>query len=199
MNITLSLFLIKKKTSSDLIRLYLHESRRVYGDKLIDKDDSDAFVKLQYASFQGAKKNFEDFNFEDCFRLPNIYCHFSQGVGEPKYVPVESWSFLNSALVKVLDNYNELNSAMNLVLFEDAIMHVCRINRILELPRGNALLIGVGGSGKQSLSRLAGFISSLEVFQIQFRKGKKWRMENFVQSNHFERLIIRFFSNEILN
>lgn len=173
MNITLSLFLIKKKTSSDLIRLYLHESRRVYGDKLIDKDDSDAFVKLQYASFQGAKKNFEDLNFEDCFRLPNIYCHFSQGVGEPKYVPVESWSFLNSALVKVLDNYNELNSAMNLVLFEDAIMHVCRINRILELPRGNALLIGVGGSGKQSLSRLAGFISSLEVFQIQFRKGKK--------------------------
>ncbi len=156
-----------------MIRLYLHESHRVYGDKLVDKEDVESFTKLQYVSFQGAKKNVEDLNEEECFRLPNLFCHFSQGIGESKYAPVERWSSLNAILVKALDNYNELNSAMDLVLFEDAMMHICRINRILELPRGNALLIGVGGSGKQSLSRLAAFISTMEVFQIQFRKGMK--------------------------
>lgn len=41
----------------------------------------------------------------------------------------------------------------------------------MEAPHGNALLIGVGGSGKQSLSRLAAFLSLLEVFQITLRKG----------------------------
>ncbi len=113
----------------------------------------------------------KDMNEEELFKKPLIYCHFAQGMGDPKYSPVESWPSLNKILSDALDTYNELNAAMNLVLFEDAMMHICRINRILESPRGNALLIGVGGSGKQSLSRLAASISSLEVFQITLRKG----------------------------
>ena len=92
--------------------------------------------------------------------------HRCRGIGEPKYMPMGKWDALNKLLTDALASYNELNAAMDLVLFEDAMSHICRINRILESPRGNALLVGVGGSGKQSLSRLAAYISSMEVFQV---------------------------------
>ncbi|XP_063983406.1 dynein beta chain, ciliary [Diachasmimorpha longicaudata] len=153
---------------TDLIRLWMHETYRVYGDKLTDEKDIDNFGKMQ---IDVLKKNTEEIDEGAVLERPNIYCHFAGGVGEPKYMPIKNWATLHRLLSEALVSYNDLVSAMNLVLFEDAMMHVCRINRILESPRGSALLVGVGGSGKQSLSRLSAFISSLEVFQIQLRKG----------------------------
>ncbi len=53
-----------------------------------------------------------------------------------------------------LEEYNESFAMMDLTLFEDAVKHICRITRIISQPSGHGLLVGVGGSGKQSLSKL---------------------------------------------
>lgn len=155
-------------TATDMIRLWIHETCRVYGDKLVDDKDIDSFTKMQTDI---VKKSFEELDETFVFDKPNVFCHFAGGIGEPKYLPIPDWPYLTKLLKEAMVSYNDLVAAMNLVLFEDAMMHICRINRILESPRGSALLVGVGGSGKQSLSRLAAFISSLEVAQVQLKKG----------------------------
>ena len=153
---------------TELARLWIHETCRVYRDKLCDSKDLETFDKAQKDIM---KKNFDDVTEGDVLISPLIYCHFAKGIGEPKYMPVLEWEGLQKLLTEALKGYNELNAAMDLVLFEDAMMHICRINRTLESPRANALLVGVGGSGKQSLARLAAYISSMEVFQMTLKKG----------------------------
>lgn len=67
-----------------------------------------------------------------------------------------------------MEEYNNVSNApMNLVLFLDAIEHTSRICRVIRLPLGNALLLGFGGSGRQSLTKLATFVEEFEIFQVQ--------------------------------
>ena len=99
---------------------------------------------------------------------PNIFTSFCTNTGDDTlpYLPIKGWEQLKKTLEVQLAEHNETNAVMNLVLFSDAMEHVSRISRIVEQPRGNALLVGVGGSGKQSLARLAAFICQYEVYQI---------------------------------
>ncbi len=71
-------------------------------------------------------------------------------------------------MLEKLDRYNNEPRIvpMDLVLFKDAISHVCRIYRIIRLKRGHAFLVGVGGSGRHSLTRLASYLHREELMSV---------------------------------
>ena len=70
------------------------------------------------------------------------------------------------------DEYNHGNAMpTHLVFFQEAIEHISRLNRILAQPRGHAMIVGMGGNGKQTLSRFAAFMQDMVYFQVESTRG----------------------------
>lgn len=147
-----------------MCRLWLHECNRVYLDRLIIKEDVD-----KYNEFIGnALKEFSDFKPDLIMAEPLIATQFiSVARGhEAAYVMIKDEDELSAILHDKMAQYNDQVGAMDLVLFSVAMQHITRIARIVDQPCGSALLVGVGGSGKQSLSKLSAFILAQDVFRI---------------------------------
>ena len=71
------------------MRLWAHETERVYKDKLCSTTDIATFQKTQNDCI---RKNFEEI--DDQIQLPLIFCHFAKGLGENKYSQILEWKDL---------------------------------------------------------------------------------------------------------
>ncbi|CAM9135038.1 unnamed protein product, partial [Choristocarpus tenellus] len=160
------------------IRLWAHECLRVFYDRLVDDRDR-AWFKQMLAE---KVKTYFNMDYNGSIRGVNevlVYGNFSDPKGGKVYQEIED----HEALAKIMEDYLEDHNAMtskpmSLVLFQNAIEHIARISRIICQPMGNALLVGVGGSGRKSLTALAASIADYKLFQIEISKSYnmiEWR------------------------
>jgi hypothetical protein len=90
-----------------------------------------------------------------------------------QYRQASSEAQLNAVMATYLAAYNAVvpaTAALQLVLFGAARQHVVRIARCLSQPGGHALLMGVGGSGRRSLSRLAATMAGCLIVELDQSK-----------------------------
>jgi dynein heavy chain len=162
---------------NDLFQLWAHECLRVFSDRLVDTSDKNWFLVLMKTTMQTFfHKDWAEVVTTD----PLLFGDYMTPGADPKqYIQVKDMRKLVKIAEEYLEDYNSAtNSPMRLVMFLDAIEHVSRICRIIRQPKGNALLLGVGGSGRQSLSRLACYMEEYDCIQIEITKSygqTEWR------------------------
>lgn len=115
---------------------------------------------------------------EDLRKL--MYCDFTNPKADTRnYLEVQDIEELRYVVESYLVEFNNMTRRpMNLVMFRYAIEHLSRICRVLKQPRSHALLIGIGGSGRQSYTRLAAHIMDYELFQIELNQNygiREWQ------------------------
>ncbi len=168
----------KLGTAGDFSRLWVHENRRVFEDRLVNATDRAWFNELLKKQMEGDMKQVWADVIGD--RPTVIYGDYMIPGADPKiYAEVANLSALQPMVEEYLAEYNgESKQPMPLVLFLDALEHISRIARIIRQPGGNALLLGVGGSGRQSLARLATFMAGFSMVTLEISKGYgkvEWR------------------------
>uniref|UniRef100_A0A670IKL0 Dynein axonemal heavy chain 1 n=1 Tax=Podarcis muralis TaxID=64176 RepID=A0A670IKL0_PODMU len=161
---------------ADLLRLWYHESCRVFRDRLVNEEDRTWFDDLMKSVMSEWDTTFK----EVVPYEPLLYGDFMNPGSDVKlYELIPEREKLMHVIEEYMEEYNQINTTkMKLVLFMDAMQHICRITRILRQALGNALLLGVGGSGRQSLTKLASHIADYECFQIELSKNygiSDWR------------------------
>ncbi|CAI9729037.1 dynein heavy chain 5, axonemal-like [Octopus vulgaris] len=178
-----------------LISLWTHECTRVLADRFTEIQDKTWFEGIfqQVVEEECGLALAQDMVKEPYF--VDFLQDAPEATGEeeadvemeaPKvYEPISSYEQLAARLNTFMDQYNEAirGSVMDLVFFKDAMTHLVKISRIIRTTKGHALLVGVGGSGKQSLTRLASFIAGFKTFQITL--SRSYNVSNLMEDLKF--------------
>jgi len=168
-----------------LIKLWIHESWRVFCDRLNSEQDRLQFLEElknitgkvfggKFDTYLSELDNNDDGLITTLAEMRGLV--WSDVLSPPTarskpYMLVTDQAAMYKACNDAKDQYNRENeNGLNIVLFNFAVEHLLIILRLLKLPGANALLVGVGGSGRKSLATLASEVANNQLIQIELTR-----------------------------
>ncbi|XP_028159310.1 dynein heavy chain, cytoplasmic isoform X6 [Ostrinia furnacalis] len=142
-----------------LVRLWAHEALRLFQDRLVE-DSERQWTDENIDNV--AMRFFPGINRDQALERPILYSNWLS----KDYVPVNRDQLREYVKARLKVFYEE-ELDVPLVLFDEVLDHVLRIDRIFRQPQGHLLLIGVSGAGKTTLSRFVAWMNGLSIFQIK--------------------------------
>lgn len=127
-----------------LVRVWAHEALRLFQDRLVSEGErqwTDDNIDTT------ALENFPTINKDEALSRPILFSNWMS----KNYVPVDREQLREYTKARLRVFYEE-ELDVPLVLFNDVLDHVLRIDRVFRQIQGHMLLIGVSGSGKVCLS-----------------------------------------------
>ena len=127
-----------------LVRVWAHEALRLFQDRLVSEEErnwTDDNIDVV------AMEHFPTINKEEALGRPILYSNWTS----KNYIPVDREVLREYTKARLRVFYEE-ELDVPLVLFNDVLDHVLRIDRVFRQIQGHLLLIGVSGSGKVSLT-----------------------------------------------
>eukprot|EP01133_Synstelium_polycarpum_P001082 gene1082-1226_t len=151
-------------TLEGLVRLWAHEGLRLFQDRLVFAEErawTDSTIdEVAMKYFPSCKP--------ETLKRPILYSNWLS----KDYVPVER-NELREYVKARLKVFYEEELDVPLVLFNEVLDHILRIDRVFRQPQGHALLIGVSGGGKSVLSRFVAWMNGLSIYTIKVNNNYK--------------------------
>lgn len=123
-----------------LVRVWAHEALRLFQDRLVTEEEKTWTDEKIDAT---AMEHFPTINRDEALGRPILFSNWTSR----NYVPVDREQ-LREYVKARLRVFHEEELDVQLVLFNDVLDHVLRIDRVFRQVQGHLLLIGVSGSGK---------------------------------------------------
>lgn len=157
-----------------LVRLWVHEALRLFHDRLVEESERSWTKELIH---NVAAKHFGGADLKVALKEPILYSNWLSR----HYQPVAKKELVDFLRAR-LRTFGEEEFDTSLVLFDDLLDHILRIDRVLRQPQGHLILIGVSSSGKVSylldinifdqtnkttLSRFVAWMNGFKVFRLK--------------------------------